>query len=403
MPILLPILRPPRFSALLAAACLLFAQLAHTQAEWQIQIAPFNQLFPSLDLSQSPHVRAPHAEDGAQILGSGNGLVMVQITARHDNERVHLDILSSPWLRASSQLDAVLAKTGRSYELRPAMTWDVRSLVNQVQPAAANLTFVLRRDADAPVQRDVQVSVRPLNEALYFVRDGNDTVDLSWIFAAFVNENDAVVDHLLELGAQSGIVDGFGGYAGASSDDVLRQAWAIWHALSARGIRYSGADPGVDHGPHVFSQRVRFLADTWNDRSANCIDGSALLASALQRVGLRSFLVLVPGHALVGFYTDAASQHAVYLETTLLGTHAPALADLPTYASEIDTSGATRASLAAFDAALRAGAARHARVATKLDGRHRPDYGIIDIQAARDFGIQPIPLPQSQGSSSAGR
>ena len=77
----------------------------------------------------------------------------------------------------------------------------------------------------------------------------------------------------------------------------------------------------------------------------------------------------------------------------MLGTRAPARADLPEYASEIDTSAATRASLASFDAALRAGAARHTRVAAKFDGRHRPDYGIIDIQAARDLGIQPIALP----------
>jgi hypothetical protein len=389
----MPILRSHRFRALLIACCAFVAQIAHAQKDWQIQIAPFNQVFPSLDLSQSPRVRAPRGDDRTRILGGGNGLVMVQLTARHDNERVHLEILSPAWLHATSQLDAVLAKAGRSYELRPVVSWDVGSLVNQVQPAAATLTFILRRDADSSLRRDVEVSVRPLNEALYFVRDGTDTVDLSWIFAAFVNENDTVVDRLLELGTQSGIVAGFGGYAGASTDDVMRQAWAIWHALSARGIRYSGADPGIDHGPHVFSQRVRFLADTWNDRSANCIDGSALLASALQRIGLRSFLVLVPGHALVGFYTDAAARHAVYLETTLLGTRAPALSDLPEYASEIDTSAATRASLAGFDAALRAGAARHARVAAKFDGRHRPDYGIIDIQAARDFGIQPIALP----------
>ena len=325
---------------------------------------------------------------------------MVQLTARHDNERVHLEILSAPWLHATSQLDAVLAKGGRSYELRPVMSWDVGSLVNPVQPAVATLTFVLRRDDDASLRRDVEVSVRPLNEALYFVRDGKDTVDLSWIFAAFVNENDAVVDRLLELGTQSGIVAGFGGYAGASTDDVLRQAWAIWHALSARGIRYSGADPGVDHGPHVFSQRVRFLADTWNDRSANCIDGSALLASALQRIGLRSFLVLVPGHALVGFYTDAVRREMRCSSRRRCSARmCRLLADLPEYASEIDTSAATRASLAGFDAALRCpGAAQHARVAAKFDGRHRPDYGIIDIQAARDFGIQPIALPAAQVS-----
>ena len=72
----------------------------------------------------------------------------------------------------------------------------------------------------------------------------------------------------------------------------------------------SEADPAIGRGPRVFSQRVRFLAETWDDRSANCVDGSVLIASVLQRIGLRSFLVLVPGHAFVGFYTDADAQHA---------------------------------------------------------------------------------------------
>jgi len=384
-------------SGLLAVfVCAFAATEARAQKDgWQIQVTPYNEVFPSLDLSQSSRARKASGEGGAQVIGAGNGLVTVQLTARHDDERVHLEILSPATLTAPSQLDAVLGKAGQSYDLHPTLSWDARRLVAQVRATTATLTFVLRRDADKPLQRELDVSVRPLNEALYFVRDGADTVDLSWIFAAFVNENDAVVDRLLELGTQSGIVDGFGGYAGASTDDAMRQAWAIWHALSARGIRYSGADPGVDHGPHVFSQRVRFLADTWNDRSANCIDGSALLASALQRVGLRSFLVLVPGHALVGFYTDASARHAVYLETTLLGTRAPPLANLPGYAEDVDTSAATRASLAGFEAALRAGAARHARVATKLDGNHRPDYAIIDIPAAREYGIQPIVLPSA--------
>ena len=114
--------------------------------------------------------------------------------------------------------------------------------------------------------------------------------------------------------------------------------------------------------------------------------------------------MLVPGHALVGFYSDANSRHALYLETTLLGTQVAALQTLPSYAADLDTSAATRASLASFEAALRAGAARAVRVGAKLDGRHRPDYGIIDIRAAREYGIQPIAVgPLATQSTAGGR
>jgi hypothetical protein len=199
-----------------------------------------------------------------------------------------------------------------------------------------------------------------------------------------------VVDGVIDAAQAGGIIEHFGGYASTDPDDVYRQVWAIWHALSARGIRYSNADPAIERGPKVFSQRVRFLRETWNDRSANCIDGSVLIASVLQRIGIRSFLVLVPGHAFIGFYADADAQRAAYLETTLLGASVARTQSIPGFATAISVTPQNRFDLDSFAAALAAGRARHARVAGKLDGRHRPDYAVIDIGAARAFGIQPI-------------
>jgi hypothetical protein len=276
------------------------------------------------------------------------------------------------------------------YELHPPLDWDVPRLLALPTPLATRLQFTLQRD-DAPAgAREVAVSLRPLNEALYFVRDGGDSVDLSWIFAAYVDERGAAVERILDAAVKSGIVDKFDGYASADPDRVYRQVWAIWQALTEHGIRYSGADPAIGRGPRVFSQRVRFIDETWNDRSANCVDGSVLIASVLQRIGLRSFLVLVPGHAFIGFYTDADAQHAAYLETTLLGATVPLPTKWPDYATQIEPTRDNRASLAGFAAALAAGRAHRNRIASKLDGRHRPDYAVIDISAARAFGIHSI-------------
>ncbi len=234
------------------------------------------------------------------------------------------------------------------------------------------------------------------------MRDGRDSVDLSWIFAAYVNENDAIVDAMLDSARQSGIVEKLHRLRGRRCGEVYAPGLGGVARIERARYPLFDADPGIDHGPQVFSQRVRFLADTWNDRSANCIDGSALLVSALQRIGLRSFLVLVPGHAFVGFYTDADARHTAYLETTLLGDRLALAADRPT-PTRRNLSAARRASLASFDAALRAGAARYARNAAKLDGRHRPDYAVIDIAAARRFGIQPISIPPASATAASGR
>ena len=371
------------------------ASLAQTH-EFEVRVTPFNQIFPALDLSQGLRPRGALRADGdASVIGEGSGLVAVRLIAARDNENVQLDIDAAPWLAAPTHFAATLAQQGHSYELRPAFAWNARELVAQSRREHIALDVRVQRDGQAAPVRRVAVDLRPLNEALYYVRDGRDSVDLAWIFAAFVNERDSVVDAVLDAAQESGIVEKFNGYADNDADRVLRQAWAIWHALDQRGIHYSGADPGIDRGPRVYSQRVRFLADTWADRSANCIDGSALLASALQRIGLRSFLVLVPGHAFVGFYTDSDAQHAAYLETTLLGRELPPLRELPAYAAGVSSS-AHSASLASFDAALRAGTARQARVAKKLDGHHQPDYVVIDIATARELGIRPIAVSNTR-------
>lgn len=371
----------------LIAMCLLLFVVETTAAtpDFGVRVTPFDQVFPALELSQARRTQAMHASD--HIIGEGSGLIAVSLRAHHPNERIVLTI-SAPGLVTPQRFSATLARTGVTYSLHPPLDWDATALRAIAAPRDVALRFELQRDGvDAGTQM-VSVSLRPLNEALYFVRDDHDSVDLSWIFAAYVNENDPIVAQVLEEARASGIAPVFNAYASADPEHVYRQVWAIWDVLSRRGIRYSSANPAIERGPHSYSQRVRSLAQTWADRSANCIDGSVLIASVLQRIGVRSFLVLVPGHAFIGFYTDADAQHAAYLETTLLGARVRPH-KIPGFATGIPAAGA-RNSLATFAAALAAGRAHHARVARKLDGRHRPDYAVIDIPAARAFGIKAI-------------
>jgi hypothetical protein len=358
-------------------------------AGWSVRITPYDRLYPALELSQARRERPQNSGGNAFALGAGSGLVAVRLRSRHAGERVSLSV-DAPGLDAPARIEATLPEAGRDYVLRPPLAWNPRQLRESDAPRDVNVDFHLLRDGADAGTRSLRVSLRPLSEALYFVRDGADSVDLSWIFAAYVDEHDAVVDQVLAAAIRTGIVDRFDGYAQDSADAVYRQAWAVWQALAAHGIRYSSADPGIARGPRIFSQRVRLLEQTWSDRSANCIDGSVLIASVLQRIGLRSFLVLVPGHAFVGFHTDAAGERAAYLETTLLGAAPRPLVELPAFAADFDVATARRLDIAGFVAALDSGRRRYSRSAGRFDRRHRPDYALIDIGAARSFGILPI-------------
>jgi len=214
--------------------------------------------------------------------------------------------------------------------------------------------------------------LHPLDDALYYVREGKDRVDLGWVFAAYVDPNDPVVDEILAIAGDADQSDGA---------DPIGAARAVWGALESHGLRYASGDPALSRGPSIYSQRVRLLADSWARRRANCIDSSVLIASVLERIGVRSFIVLVPGHAFVGFYAGAGHDAPEFLETTLLGAAA---------------SGHSRS--AGFDAARAAGRARWNRVAGRMDRRHRPDYALIDIETARSYGIIPLAAAGIGGS-----
>jgi hypothetical protein len=66
-------------------------------------------------------------------------------------------------------------------------------------------------------------------------------------------------------------------------------------------------------------QRVLHPQDALAHKTANCIDGTVLFASLLLRAGLQPVIVLVPGHAFLGWRTWSDAQEYEFLETTKLG------------------------------------------------------------------------------------
>lgn len=347
--------------------------------DWQIDITPAGDLFPALQLSQAPRTPVP-------ATGAGDGLVSVRIGSC-DNapacaaapRRVHLRI-DTPGLRTPATVEATRT-ANTALLLKPRLDWDVTTLRNL---RAVRLQY-MRVTLDGET-RVIGVRVHPLDDALYFVREGHDHVDLGWAFAGYVNPLDAVVDEVLALARD--IDPDFSSAAVSDPSTNLRRVGTVWAALEKHGLRYAGGNPALSRGPQLYSQRVRLPSDVWRERRANCIDSSVLIASVLERLGIRTFIVLVPGHAFLRF--DAGGGEARYLETTLLGAPAARRGNAPRDGTDPGVAAAH------FDAALAAGHARWRRAASRLDGRHGPDYALIDIETARAYGI--IPLADDRGA-----
>jgi len=357
-------LRAWRF-AVIAACCFGAAQVAAMTVE--VETTPAGELFPALELSQG--------ERQGVDAGQGNGLLRIRLGDVRMPHDVRLTV-STEGLRHASVIET---RISGDTVLRPKLDWDTEALLQLRQPRRQTLRVSVSARGMKMLEREVQLDVHPLDEAVYFVREGDARIDLGWAFAAWVDPQDPVVDHLLELA-------GIHAEESLPGDRPARLGLArkLWVALEQRGLRYAEEGAGLSQGPVIYSQRVRLLSDTWNDRVANCLDGSVLIASVLERLGIGSFLVLVPGHAFVGFYVDGERREAEFLETTLLGFRKP-----PGHDAESAAQVRQRA-LPGFEAARRAGRARYRTVVTKLDGRHRPDYALIDISTARAYGIMPL-------------
>ena len=381
-------LRSPRLAL---ASVLLWLPFAWAQAAgWQVSISPGDALYPVLDLSQGV------SKPGAGRYGDGSGMISVDVVAGQDNERVDLSV-AAPALAQPATVQAVLPRAGQHYTLKPRLRWDRSALARVDKPLDIAVDFRLQRNGSEVQTRRQAARLHPLSEALYYVRDGKDHVDLGWIFAAYADPNSPVIDRILdEVAERHPFVSLQPG--ARSSAQTLAAAYAVWEVLQLHGVRYADEDPGLARGPLVWSQHVRLHDDVWNERRANCIDGSLLLAAALERLGIRSVLLLVPRHALLAFYTDERKSTPTFVETTLLGARQLAVRPKPGFVGELSLIDSD--ALDSFSAALVAGQARYAREAAGF-GQRKPDYQWIDLATARSYGIVPLAAPASAAAVAA--
>ncbi|MBM4784244.1 MAG: hypothetical protein GQE15_41775 [Archangiaceae bacterium] len=147
--------------------------------------------------------------------------------------------------------------------------------------------------------------------------DAETVTDLNDFMAAWVTPNSKAIDAFLAKAKLRAPNRGFSG-----SRPTLPQAKALFDELKARGVSYV-ADPNVNSGIG-FGQRTRLPAEVLASTNAQCLEGSLLFASLLEAIDLDPVIVLVPGHAFVGWRSNAAdgskAPDLYFLETTMIGT-----------------------------------------------------------------------------------
>ena len=200
-------------------------------------------------------------------------------------------------------------------------------------PLTASLTRSLRERVQSTVYVKVtcgghtafedtkRVTLIPVDEWL------DDTRNNPWL-PSFVLPRDPAVLNIINSARRYlvGIMDdpaaGFDGYQEEAAE-VDKQVQALWTAL-VNEYRFQYINPPPAYSEQT--QRLRTPSEIVKSNSGTCIDLALLLASCLEYVGIYPVVVLLTGHAFVGYWrTDVA--HDDMAAVTVIPSTVPGVGD----------------------------------------------------------------------------
>ncbi len=275
-------------------------------------------IFPSSILSVATTDAQVIVPADSMFVGNPKSCIAVKVRSTKAYSRVRIEVAETPFFSRSVS-EFVLAKPRTEYAIYPDVIWNYEALKNNNQAEPISVAITVEMNGKELGQRVRTFSVRSINECLLgYVTGGTRFHDTGIFFAAYVNEENPMIDQLLREALNTRIVNRFLGYQG-SPEVVDNQVYALWNVLQKRNFRYSSVSNTSLSSNVVFSQRVRTFDDALESSQINCVDGSVLFASLLRAINIEPILVRTPGHMFVGYYTDANHKDMKFLETTMIG------------------------------------------------------------------------------------
>ncbi|HSE48272.1 MAG TPA: hypothetical protein VLA96_03595 [Terriglobales bacterium] len=213
------------------------------------------------------------------------------------------------WSRRASVNVVLPPQQTRKLELTPDLlprafdNTEIRRAELHVTAAAAG--------ADAPVFSQASpVLIHAAGDLYWGQRFAN-----AQLIARWVTPHDESVLRLVAEARRFAPNGRLGGYNPPA--DVRMQAKAVFDALRRSGISYVSSI--FTFGSYTGeAQRVRLPRETLALSSANCVDVSVAFASAMENIGMKPVIVIIPGHAFTGVKLGPNARDILYLDLTVL-------------------------------------------------------------------------------------
>lgn len=350
-------------------------------------------LFPSAILSVATTNTQVIPPMSGEYVGNPKSCVAIKLKSGHANTVVRIELAETPFY-ARSVSTFVLPKERTEYIIYPDILWRYNALRDNEQAEPISVVANVEVDGKDLGQKVRTFSVRSINECLLGFNkqlpDGRTRyVSTRLFYAAYVNEENPLIDKVLREALNTRIVRRFLGYQ-STPEMVDKQVYALWYVLQKRNFKYSSVSYSSLSSNVVYAQRVRTFEDALNSSQINCVDGSVLFASLLRAINIMPVLVQMPGHMFVGYYTDSAKKNLTFLETTMIGD-----VDLDDYFPDekLDSTRTTKSqgemSRLTFEKSKEYALREYMRVKDKVQA-NKPNYLFVEINKNVRRNVQSI-------------
>lgn len=350
-------------------------------------------LFPSAILSVATTNTQVIPPMSGEYVGNPKSCVAIKLKSGHANTVVRIELAETPFY-ARSVSTFVLPKEHTEYIIYPDILWRYNALRDNEQAEPISVVANVEVDGKDLGQKVRTFSVRSINECLLGFNkqlpDGRTRyVSTRLFYAAYVNEENPLIDKVLREALNTRIVRRFLGYQ-STPEMVDKQVYALWYVLQKRNFKYSSVSYSSLSSNVVYAQRVRTFEDALNSSQINCVDGSVLFASLLRAINITPVLMQMPGHMFVGYYTDSAKKNLTFLETTMIGD-----VDLDDYFPDekLDSTRTTKSqgemSRLTFEKSKEYALREYMRVKDKVQA-NKPNYLFVEINKNVRRNVQSI-------------
>lgn len=307
---------------ILLVAGLIYVRNSFYSEDFEVTDQLGGNIFPSAILSVATTEAQVIKPVDSLYIGNPKSGFGVRLKSGAAYSRVRIEVDETPFFTRSVS-EFVLPRSHTVYTIYPDIVWRYDALRNNAQARPISVVIRVELNGHDIGQKVRTFAVRSINECLLgYVETlpvGTRFHSTRLFFAAYVNEENPMIDDLLREALNTRIVRRFTGYQLRTAESVDKQVYALWYILQKRHFRYSSVSNSSLSSNVVYSQRVRTFTDALSSSQINCVDGSVLFASLLRAINITPILVRTPGHMFVGYYSDANRKDLTFLETTMIG------------------------------------------------------------------------------------